>query len=92
MRAALLALLALAACQDERPARSRAEVRAYQRETICPSTGKFGAPCPGYQVDHIIPLCWGGADDRTQFQYLTIAEHRLKTKADIALCRAKRRK
>jgi len=34
---------------------------------------------PGYQVDHIRPLAWGGADAPENMQLLSIDEHFIKT-------------
>ncbi len=39
------------------------------------------------EVDHIVPLCLGGPDCICNFQYLTIAQHKRKTKNDIKACR-----
>lgn len=90
-RVALLLLAGLWACQDDPPTRSRAEVREFRASHPCPSTGQIKGPCPGYNVDHIIPLCMGGADDSAQFQWLTIAEHKAKTRLDVRDCRAGRK-
>lgn len=43
-------------------ARDSAQVRAFRKANPCPSTGKVDGACPNYLVDHIVPLCWGGAD------------------------------
>ena len=37
----------------------------------------------GYQIDHIIPLAEGGADDPANMQLLTIEQHRQKTKREM---------
>ena len=34
----------------------------FKRLRPCPATGQARGPCPGYVVDHIIPLCAGGPD------------------------------
>jgi len=43
-------------------ARDSAQVRAFRKANPCPSTSKTIGACPNYVVDHIVPLCWGGAD------------------------------
>ena len=36
----------------------------------------------GYQVDHKVPLACGGRDVASNLQWLTVAEHRAKTRRD----------
>lgn len=43
-------------------ARMRSVITAFIKANPCPSTGLNKAPCPGWVVDHGIPLCAGGAD------------------------------
>lgn len=43
-------------------ARDAKQVTAFRKTHPCPSTGKKTGACPGYVVDHIVPLCWGGED------------------------------
>ena len=45
----------------------------------------------GYEVDHIVPLCAGGADRPENMQLLTKAAHREKTRRDLRLCRQLRK-
>jgi hypothetical protein len=71
--------------------RSRAERSAFVRENPCPSTGLRRGACPGYEVDHIEALCAGGKDEKQNMQWLTITTHRIKTRQDVRMCRAKKR-
>lgn len=65
-------------------------VRAeFQRLHPCPSTGSPRGACPGFEVDHIQPLCAGGRDEVTNMQWLTILAHREKTGRDVAACRGR---
>ena len=89
MRYALLALL-LAASVCQGAERSRAERAKFQRFHPCPANGLQRGACPGYQVDHIEPLCAGGADVAANMQWLTVQEHRDKTRLDVWLCRTSR--
>lgn len=67
--------------------RSTDEVLAFKRQNPCPSTqGRRGA-CPGYQVDHVMPLCAGGADKTENMQWLSVVDHRAKTRQDLRVCR-----
>ena len=54
----------------------------------CPATGQPRGACPGYQVDHRTPLCNGGADRVDNLQWLSIEEHKRKTRIDVRSCRA----
>lgn len=67
------------------------KVRAQFLSThACPATGQLArSGCPGFEVDHIVPLCAGGADAVHNLQWLSIAEHRAKTRLDRAGCRQK---
>lgn len=49
--------------------RSRAQVRAFLRQQGLEQTP------PGYEVDHIVPLCAGGADRPENMQLLTKRQH-----------------
>ena len=53
----------------------------------CPATGMQRGACPGWQVDHIKPLKCGGADAPANMQWLTVHDHKLKTKREAKLCR-----
>lgn len=46
-----------------RIARSKKAVSIFRKSVPCPGTGETGHACPGYVVDHVIPLCACGADD-----------------------------
>jgi hypothetical protein len=72
---------------DARIQRSAAEVLAFKRHNPCPSTGQRRGACPGWQIDHVQPLCSGGPDTRANMQWLTVADHRVKTRADLRVCR-----
>jgi hypothetical protein len=74
MAHALLLLLLLSLGAEARIPRDRSEVRAFQREHPCPSTGKPRGACPGWVVDHRIALCVGGPDKRDNMQWQTMEE------------------
>jgi hypothetical protein len=38
------------------------QVAAFRKVDACPATKKTTGACPGWVVDHVVPLCWGGAD------------------------------
>jgi len=51
--------------------RSETAKLAFERHHPCPSTGKTSGACPGYVVDHVVPLKRGGADAPTNMQWQT---------------------
>jgi len=72
-------------------ARSATERRAFHRSNPCPSTGKTTGKCPGYVVDHIMPLCVGGADKPVNMQWQERAASKAKDKLEWRQCREIRR-
>jgi hypothetical protein len=80
-------LLLLFGHADGRTERSAAEVLAFKRHNPCPSTQLRRGACPNFHVDHVMPLCAGGSDTRANMQWLTLADHRTKTRADLRVCR-----
>jgi hypothetical protein len=82
-----LCLFALAADATAAAHRSRAARAEFQRAVPCPSTGQPRGPCPGYVVDHIAPLCAGGADAPGNMQWQAVAESRVKDRDERAYCR-----
>lgn len=86
--AALLALfLALPIGAVDAGQRSHAARAEFKRANPCPETGKPRGKCPGWQIDHIIPLKCGGPDEPANMQWLTIDDHKDKTRREARLCR-----
>jgi hypothetical protein len=63
-----------------RIARSHAATDAFKKEHPCPANGAHRGPCPGYVIDHVIPLKRGGADAPANMQWQTTAEAKAKDK------------
>jgi 5-methylcytosine-specific restriction endonuclease McrA len=89
---ALLLILALPAdaakrcqtCARDSRGRIKRSYRAkhqFRASHPCPSTGKIGGRCPEV-VDHIVPLCRGGADSPANMQYQTRADAKAKDKTE----------
>lgn len=85
--AALLAACLVAAAAHAAIPRDRSEVRAFRALNPCPATGQIKGVCPGFHVDHIMPLCAGGPDHRSNMQWITVQDHRFKTLVDVRECR-----
>jgi hypothetical protein len=58
------------------PARSARAVYDFRKTHPCPATGKQFGACPGWEVDHVVPLACCGKDDATNMRWL---EHELHT-------------
>lgn len=84
---AALILLALSLTAQARIPRDAAQVRAFRAEHPCPSTGLKRGACPGWDVDHVVPLCAGGADRPSNLQWLSKEDHKWKTFVDVRECR-----
>src|SRR5204863_10205795 len=63
---------------------------AYLRIEPSPVTGKTRGACPGCVMDHVIPLCAGGADDPLNLQWQTIADAKAKDREEAEGCRQNR--
>lgn len=50
--------------------RSRSVVAAFRSLYACPSTGRREGACPGWSVDHVIPLACGARDSVSNLQWL----------------------
>jgi hypothetical protein len=76
-----LALLAAAPAADatERDPHQRA---LFMKKHPCPANGNTRGACPGYVVDHIKPLCAGGADRPSNMQWPTTQEAKIKDGAE----------
>lgn len=84
----ILISVAVIAVSAPAEARSAKAVRIFKYHNPCPATDKRQGACPGWEVDHIKPLCLGGEDKPSNMQWLTVAQHRAKTRQDVRTCRA----
>jgi 5-methylcytosine-specific restriction endonuclease McrA len=55
---------------------------AFEQDHPCPATGQPRGACPGYVVDHIVPLKRGGADLPANMQWQTLDEAMAKDKVE----------
>lgn len=59
--------------------RSSTELRKFQLIHPCPSTGLTTGECPGWDIDHVLPLAIGGCDLVGNMQWLP---NKIKTCTD----------
>jgi hypothetical protein len=59
-------------------ARSPQALQQFKKSNPCPGTGKSYGSCPGYVVDHVVPLKRGGADAPGNMQWQTKEDARVK--------------
>ena len=88
MKLLAIALLLLAtpalACLHSSKARTE-----FKRAMPCPANGHKTGACPGWIVDHVVPLCAGGADKPANMQWQTVADAKLKDKIERKQCAKK---
>jgi hypothetical protein len=65
-----------------RIARSTTAKHDFQKSHPCPSTGKTTGACPGFVVDHVVPLKRGGADVPSNMQWQTTQAAKAKDKVE----------
>lgn len=83
----VLVIAAVFCCFATAGPRSKGARAEFQRLQPCPATGKPRGACPGYEVDHITPLKCQGADAPHNMQWLTVGQHRIKTRREAKICR-----
>lgn len=66
---------------------STTEKRHFAAAHPCPGTGKPVPSCPGYVLDHVVPLCAGGEDKATNMQWQEVGPASYKDKIEWAYCR-----
>lgn len=60
---------------SSKPKRSGSARNEFRKYNPCPATGRTTGACPGWHVDHIVPLACGGADKPYNMQWLTAKEN-----------------
>ena len=92
MKAILLLLaLSLAQADVQEAKRDPKQVRAFRKAHACPSTKLTAGSCPGWVVDHIIPLCWGGADEPKNMMWQDQQSSYIKDKFEREACAMKKK-
>ena len=87
MRFALIILgLMVATTADARIPRSAKAKAEFKAMHPCPETGQIKGACPGWVIDHIKPLCAGGADDPANMQWQSVDEAKRKDRWERRIC------
>ena len=80
----LIAMLPLSAnAEIHRSQKAKAQ---FKQLYPCPATGRTKGSCPGYIIDHIIPLACDGADSPENMQWQTKSEAKQKDKWERRGC------
>ena len=66
-----LALAITSPVGDAKTKRSAIAKSDFKHQQPCPSTGRAHGACPGWVIDHIVPLKRGGADHPHNMQWQT---------------------
>lgn len=66
--------------------RSRSVRGEFARANPCPATGKRSGACPGYVVDHVLPLACGGVDHPDNMQWQTKSDAAAKDRLERKGC------
>jgi hypothetical protein len=90
--AALFAmLLAIPMAADAHTKRSQSAKVEFKLSHPCPATGARRGPCHGYVIDHVKPLCAGGADRPENMAWQEYKESLKKDAQERRECRALKR-
>lgn len=82
---ALLIVLVMSSAQATE--RNTTIARQFRKANPCPATGKIQVSCPGYVVDHIVPLCAGGPDTVDNMMWQSRSASYRKDVLERAICR-----
>lgn len=82
----IVLLLMLNFCAFGKIHRSEAAKNAFKHEHPCPANGATKGSCPGYVIDHIVPLACGGPDSPANMQWQTILDGKIKDRFELGMC------
>lgn len=71
--------------------RSSTAIKQFKLQNPCPETGATKGSCKGYIIDHVVPLCAGGADHPSNMQWQTVEDAKAKDREERKMCSNKPR-
>ena len=80
-------LFAFALPANAKTPRSSSAKTSFKKLQPCPATGSSKGKCPGYVIDHVVPLDCGGADAPENMQWQTTWDAKQKDKWERKGCR-----
>ena len=89
--AAVSTMLACGSPQATATPPSPAAQAEFQRLHPCPANDARASDCPGYVIEHVVPLCLGGPDVAYNLRWQTVAEAKMNEVRDTRRCPAPRR-
>lgn len=84
---AAIALMVSVVLSTDAITRSESARRYFKKLNPCPTTQKFSGPCPGYVIDHVVPLACGGTDAPWNMQWQTVDEAKIKDRWERKGCK-----
>lgn len=66
--------------------RSYHAIKQFKLENPCPANGRYKGRCEGWTIDHIMPLACGGADHKSNMQWMTKEDAKAKDKWERLGC------
>ncbi len=82
----IVLLIVLNVCAFGKIHRSESAKNAFKREHPCPANGNRNGACPGYVIDHIVPLACMGPDDPSNMQWQTVQDGKIKDRFELGIC------
>jgi hypothetical protein len=86
-----LSFLSVDAEAKQRQPRDAYAKKIFKLSHPCPATGERRGRCPGYIIDHVEPICAGGADIPRNMQWQTVKEAKAKDLDEKRQCAALKR-
>lgn len=82
-----MAMSTLTATPNTDAIRKPSTVVQFRKLYACPATGKVQSTCPGWVIDHIVPLCAGGTDSVDNMEWQTAKDSYKKDAFERSVCK-----